>query len=116
MDHTIEEIEDLRLKELRKQAAIFGPQTDPAVLIEIQELNNRQRTSSGTSRRQFVNQLDYDFIMNVVAAALVRLGSVEQALKNDDKKRVLRQLIHDFWMVVMSAIVVITLILQLRGH
>jgi hypothetical protein len=113
MDHTVEEIEDLRLKELRKQAAMFGPQTNPAVLIEIQELNNRQRA---ITRKQYVNQLDYDLLMNVVAAALVRLGAVEQALKNDDKKRVLRQLIHDFWMVAMSVIVVITLILQLRGH
>jgi hypothetical protein len=116
MDHTVEEIEDLRLKELRKQAAIYGPQTDPAILIEIAELNNRQRTLTSTIRKQFVNQLDYDFMMNVVAAALVRLGAVETSLKNDDKKRILRQLIHDFWMVAMSVIVVITLILQLRGH
>lgn len=113
MGRTVEEIEDLRLKELRKQAATYGPQTDPAILIEIQELSHRQRASSGTPRRQFVNQLDYDFIMNVVAAGLIRLGVVEQALKNDDKKRVLRQFIHDFWMVAMSIIVVVTLVLVL---
>ena len=110
MDRSIEEIEDLRLKELRKQAAMFGPQTDPAVLIEIQELNNRQRT---IARKQYINQLDYDFIMNVVAAALVRLGAVEGNQQKDKSSRYWRQLIHDVWMVAITVGVVVILVLEL---
>lgn len=113
MDLTAEEIEDRRLKELEKQAAMFGPQTDPAILIQIQELTHRQRVSSGTTRRQFVNQLDYDFLMNVVAAALVRLNAVESLLSNNDRKRVLRQLIHDIWMVAITTMVFFILWLQI---
>jgi hypothetical protein len=114
--NTVEQIEQRRLEELQKQAALFGPQTDPAVLIEIQELCHKKTAGKAFRSPSAWLDLDYDFLMNVVAAALVRLGAVEQALKNDDKKRVLRQLIHDFWMVAMSVIVVITLILQLRGR
>ena len=113
MDLTAEEIAVRRLRELEKQAAMFGPQTDPAILIQIQELSHKQRVSSGTTRRQFVNQLDYDFLMNVVAAALVRLGSVENLLANNDRRRVLRQLIHDIWMVAITVIVFVTLLLQI---
>lgn len=112
----IGEIEEQRLHELEKQAARFGPQTDPAILIEIQELKHKRRAVTTATRRDFVSGLDYDFLMNVVAAALLRLGVVETNLNNNDRRRMLRQLIHDFWMIAMSVIVVITLILQLRGH
>lgn len=111
MDRTVEEIEDLRLKELRKQAAIYGPQTDPAILIEIQELSNRQHTSAGQTRRQFVNQLDYDFLMNVLAAALVRLGVVEKNQNDNDEKRQWRQTVHDIWMIAITTMVFLLLIL-----
>jgi len=112
-DRSIEEIEDLRLKELRKQAAIFGPQTEPAILIEIQELSHRQHTNAGQTRRQFVNQLDYDFLMNTMAAALVRLGVVESNLTKNDRRRVVRQLIHDIWMVAITTMVFFVLLMQL---
>lgn len=113
MDRSVEEIEDLRLKELEKQAALFGPQTDPAVLIEIQELKNRQ---SKITRKQFINQLDYDFLMNVVAAALVRLGAVESSLTKNDRQRITRQLIHDLWMIVITIICFANLLLLLNQH
>lgn len=116
MDRSVEEIEDLRLRELRKQAAAFGPKTDPAILIEIQELSNRQRENSTSSRRAFINQLDYDFLMNTVAAALMRLGAVESSLKQDDRKRITRQLIHDVWMGAITIVVFLTLLLQLFHH
>lgn len=116
MDRTVEEIEDLRLKELRKQAATFGPLTDPAILIEIQELSNRQRANTSMTRRQFVNQLDYDFLMNTVAATLLRFNQIVEAMTDDKKKRYLRQLIHDVWMVAITVGVVVILALQLRGR
>jgi len=114
MDHSVEEIEDLRLKELRKQAAIFGPQTDPAILIEIQHLSHRQSVNNPSPRKQFINQLDYDFLMNVVAAALVRLGQVETNLSNNDRRRYIRQLVHDLWMIVITAICFANLLLLLN--
>jgi hypothetical protein len=116
MDDTTEQIEIRRLRALEHQAALYGPLTDPSVLIEIQDLKHKNRASSGLSRRDLVNGLDFDFLMNVVAAALVRLGEVEISLKNNDKSRYLRQAIHDLWMITITIIVVVTLVLQLRGH
>jgi hypothetical protein len=116
MDRTVEEIEDLRLKELQKQAAMFGPNTEPAILIEIQELTHKQRVIKGPTRREFVNQLDYDFLMNTVSATLLRFNTIVEALNDDKKKRYLRQLIHDLWMITITIIVVVTLVLQLYRH
>ena len=116
MNDTVEGIEAHRLEELEKQAALHGPLTPPHILIEIQELKHKNRASSGMTRRQLVGGLDYDFLMNVVAAALVRLGQVETNQAKDLASRWLRQLIHDAWMLIMTVIVVFILILQLRGH
>jgi len=116
MDDTTEQIEIKRLRALERQAALYGPQTEPSILIEIQELKHKNRASSGLSRREMVGGLDYDFLMNVVAAALVRLGQVEANQAKDLASRWLRQLIHDAWMLIMTVIVVVTLFLQLRGH
>jgi hypothetical protein len=92
---SIEEIEKSRLTALQLQAATFGPHTDPSILIEIQDLSRKQRKSPRNERRQLVNNLDYDFLMNVVAAALVRLNAVELALHR-------RALIRDLWMIVIT--------------
>jgi hypothetical protein len=116
MDDTTEQIEIKRLRALERQAALYGPQTEPSILIEIQELKHRNRASSGLSRREMVGGLDYDFLMNVVAAALVRLGAVESSLRNNDKSRLVRQIIHDIWMIAITVVVVLTLLLQLSGH
>jgi hypothetical protein len=116
MDDTTEQIEIKRLRYLERQAALYGPMTEPAILIEIQDLKHKNRASSGMSRRDLVGGLDYDFLMNVVAAALVRLGAVESSLSKNDRQRWLRQLIHDLWMVTITIIVFVTLLLQLTGH
>lgn len=70
-----------RLHELEKQAAYGGPNTDPAVLIEIQELRTKypnERRNGGTSQRTAL-QSEFDFLANTVAAGLVRLRSVEES-------------------------------------
>ncbi len=95
---------------------MFGPQTEPAILIEIQELSHRQLTSTVTPRRQFVNQLDYDFLMNTVAATLLRFNVIVETMNDDKKKRLPRQLVHDVWMVAITVGLVVILVLQLRGH
>jgi hypothetical protein len=106
MGESISQIETRRLLELQKQAAILGPHTDPSVLIEIQDLTRRNRGSTFIERRQLVNNLDYDFLMNVVAAALVRLGATENTLKR-------RETILNVWMVTITILVLIMLVLQL---
>jgi hypothetical protein len=106
MEESIEEIEKRRLLALQAQAAKLGPHTDPAVLIEIQDLTRRNRGSTFVERRQLVNNLDYDFLMNVVAAALVRLRAVEISLHR-------RALVRDLWMLAISVMVFVTLVLQL---
>lgn len=116
MDDTVEEIEDRRLKMLEQQAAIYGPLTEPNILIQIQELKHKNRASSGVTRRQLVGGLDYDFLMNVVAAALVRLGAVESSLKNNDRSRQVRQLIHDIWMITITIMVFLLLLLQVYSR
>lgn len=113
-EQTVEEIEDRRLEVLRKQAAAHGPMTDPAVLIEIQELSNRRHNTGPMSRRQLVNQLDYDFLMNTLAAALVRLGQVEQNQNKDKENRHWRQLVHDLFMVFITVMIFVLLILVLN--
>ncbi len=116
MDDTTEQIEIRRLRALERQAALYGPQTDPSILIEIQELKHKNRAFSGMSRRELVGGLDYDFLMNVVAAALVRLGAVEASLKKNDRQRHLRQLIHDIWMIVITIMVFLSLLLAIYSR
>lgn len=106
MSESIQEVEARRLTALQLQAAMFGPHTDPSVLIEIQDLSRKKKPNLTTERRQLINNLDYDFLMNVVAAALVRLRAVEDTLKR-------RALIRDLWMLAISIMVFVTLILQL---
>lgn len=116
MDDTTEQIEIRRLRALEKQAALYGPQTEPSVLIEIQELKHKNRASSGLSRRDLVSGLDYDFLMNTVSATLLRFNVIVQTMDADKKKRYLRQLVHDIWMITITIIVFVTLLLQLSHH
>ncbi|MBL0830562.1 hypothetical protein JK320_25430 [Klebsiella pneumoniae] len=101
-----------RLRELQLQAAQHGPHTDPGVLIEIQELRNKypevREVGSHPNDRG-----DYDFLMNVVAAALQRLTLLEQRSDKDDKRRINRQFIHDVWMITITVIAFATLLLVL---
>lgn len=115
-----DEIRDIKLKrlhELEKQAAFHGPHTSPGVLVEIQDIYSqypdlRQKTSF---QRQMY-QLDYDFLMNTVAAGLKRLTELENAFVGDQNKRKLRQLIHDAWMLVITTLIFMVLLLQLLGR
>jgi hypothetical protein len=112
----VEEIQGRRLDRLEQQAALYGPQTEPSILIEIAELRNKVRPTRGDQRGSFVNSLDFDLVRTSVAAALVRIGIIEANQAKDQSSRWIRQLIHDFWMVAITVIVVLTLILQLTGH
>jgi hypothetical protein len=102
----VTEIESRRLDHLLEQAAAYGPHTDPSVLIEIQDLDRKRKRRPADDRRQLVNNLDYEFLMNVVAAALVRLGAVEKLLHK-------RELIRDLWMLVITIMMVLIMIMQL---
>jgi hypothetical protein len=106
MSESVSAIETRRLLLLQEQAAVYGPHTDPAVLIEIQDLTRRNRGSTFVERRQLVNNLDYDFLMNVVASALVRLGALETQLHK-------RAFIRDVWMITITVIAFLSLLLQL---
>lgn len=102
-----------RLRELQLQAAQHGPHTDPGVLIEIQELRNKypEVREVGISSN---DRGDYDFLMNVVAAALQRLTLLEQRNDKDDKRRINRQLIQDIWMITITVIAFVTFLLVLN--
>jgi hypothetical protein len=106
VEDRVPELEARRLKVLREQAATYGPHTDPAILIEIQDLDRKRQRRPANDRRQLVNNLDYEFLMDVVAAALVRLGAVERLLHK-------RELIRDLWMILITIIVFLTMIMQL---
>ena len=113
MEADIEQIELRRLGELQKQAAMYGPRTEPSILIELQELKHKYRWNDRSDRRQLLNNLDYDFLMNTVAAALMRLNVVEGNQQQDTRRRHYRQLLHDIWMILITVLVLVVLILQL---
>jgi hypothetical protein len=112
MDLSVESIEIRRLRILEEQAALYGPQTDPSILIEIAELRHKKRQNNSDERRAFVTTLDFQFVMDVVAAALVRLGQVE-ANQHSNKTR---QLVFAAWMIIMSVVVIVTMILQFQAR
>lgn len=85
---SVRTIELRRLEELRKQAALHGPNTEPAILIEIQELQSKYPDRNGDRTRA---SLDYDFLMNTVAAALVRFTRMEEREAEESKARQARQ-------------------------
>jgi hypothetical protein len=71
-------IELRRLRELEKQAAHLGPKTDPAVLIEIQDIRRRYPDAPQSRRRRsYTGDLDLDWFSNALAAALRRITVVE---------------------------------------
>lgn len=79
----IRQIELRRLHELEKQAALTGPQTDPAVLVEIQDLHTRYPGTPRNGQRRGMSdrtpaQSEMDFVMNAVTAALQRITGIEQ--------------------------------------
>jgi len=100
----IRAIELRRLRELEKQAALHGPNTEPATLIEIQDLHFKHPNEPrGDQRRGAPDrtraQSEFDYLLNTVAAALSRITMVEQrqAAADDDRQQLkskLDQLIY----------------------
>jgi hypothetical protein len=109
-------IELRRLAELEKQAALRGPQTEPAVLVEIQDLRHKY----GTSTSRFVRPpggrdrtIDFDFLMNTVSAALQRVAAIEKHQEQDGKARNTRQLVLNIWLGAISMGVIVSIALNL---
>lgn len=104
-DSEIAAIEIRRLAELEKQAALYGPQTEPSVLIEIADLRNKYgRTTPNVTvaDRRSNAALDYEFLMNTVAAALQRLTIIEAIVLSEQSRRPLHQAINMAWMLTIT--------------
>jgi hypothetical protein len=111
-DADIKRIELRRLAELEKQAAMNGPQTDPAVLIEIADLRNkypRVVPSATHTERRSNAALDYEFLMNTVAAALQRLTVIEGLVLGEMARRPLHQVINMIWMTTITLLLLYAL-------
>lgn len=57
--------------------------------------------------------LDYDFLMNVVASALMRVTELEKQKVEDNKDRYKRQVIQDIWKILITIICFMTLLIVL---
>jgi hypothetical protein len=105
-------IEERRLAELEKQAALYGPQTDPAVLIEIADLRRkyaRQAPNATVADRRSNATLDMEFVMSMIAAALQRITVIESLVLNDQAKRPLHQAINMAWMTAITLLLIYAL-------
>jgi len=116
MRHTVDEVEQERLKHLEVQAALYGPLTEPSILIEIAELRSRNKPSNGILGGSFVNSLDFDLVRSTVAAGLMRIGMIEANQAKDRKSRSTRQLIHDIWMIVITIMVFLSLLIAVYSR
>lgn len=104
-EYVIQEIEQRRLGELEKQAALYGPQTEPAILIEIADLRNKYgRTTPNVTpaERRSNAASDYEFLMNTVAAALQRLTVIETIVLGEKERRPMQQAINMAWMLTIT--------------
>lgn len=110
-DEEVTRIELRRLAELEKQAALFGPQTEPAILIEIADLRNKYPRPSPiySAERRSNASLDYEFLMNVVAAALQRLTVIEGLVLGEMAKRPRHQAINMIWMTAITLLLLYAL-------
>jgi len=114
VENRTQALESRRLDLLEQQAALYGPSTEPAILIEIAELRHKARPYHGDQPHgSFVNSLDFDLVRSSVAALLMRVGSIETYQLQDKNSRWLRQLIHDVWMCAMSIAIIVILVLLL---
>ena len=113
MRESIRDIELRRLQELEKQAAMHGPRTEPSILLEIQDLHHRYPETRVSDRGFYMASLDYDFLMNVVASALMRVTELEKQKIEDDKDRYKRQVIQDVWKILITIICFMTLLIVL---
>lgn len=111
-DQEIRTLELRRLRELEKQAARDGPYTAPGVLIEIQDIYNKYPDAKRPKSRDNAT-LDLDFLLNTVAAALQRITLLEQRDDANIRARLVRQFVHDLWMIILTIICFATLIIVL---
>lgn len=107
----VREIELQRLAALERQAAQFGPHTEPSVLIEIQDLRHKYPDNRWNWSIDHA-QLDYDFLMNTVAGTLQRLTEHERKFAAGEKRRLIRQLVYDIWMSAITTLVLIDVVLH----
>ncbi len=119
MPDDIRQIELRRLHELEKQAALHGPNTEPEILIEIQELHTRYPGTPRNGHRRgapdrTAAQSELDFVMNTIAAALSRITKMEFGQAERDVK--LDQLLYGVrdlrrWVQIGGVGLVVALIL-----
>ena len=112
MRDDIRDIKLKRLRELEKVAAQFGPHTEPGILVEIQDIYSMYPDTRRDTHRVVFSQLDYDFLMNTVAAALKRLTELEISVHADQDKRVLRQTVLNAWLTIITTILLLVVLLQ----
>lgn len=111
----IRDIELRRLAELERRAALYGPQTEPATLIEIQDLRNKYGITQPTAYsapRKSNQSLDYDFLMNTMAAALQRITAIEQIVLSEQARRPLHQAINLAWMLTITFLLLYALFVR----
>lgn len=103
LDNEKRDLDLQRLDYLERQAALHGPKTDPAILIELQELlhNYPERKKQ---RKKWLD-LDIDMTINTVAATLQRFTIIENEFQSDKKARKERQFKQDVWMVSITILV-----------
>lgn len=115
----VAQMELRRLRELEKQAAIHGPQTEPAVLIEIQDLRHKYGALTGpTAALRFVRppgqrdpQIDYDLLVYNVSGMFRRILAIEERNGKEDSTRPRRQNILNIWLAAISAAIILNIAL-----
>lgn len=74
---------------------MFGPHTEPSILIEIQTIRSKYpdapRSTQDWRGRQDRSSFDYSILMNSVGAALVRIRGLEERAVHDADSREVRQ-------------------------
>ena len=108
-DKSIAEIEHARMRELEKQAALFGPSTAPQILMELSELRKKYKRPRRSPARNI--QLDIDLLTNVLASTLQRVTLVEEALQRDEAQRQQRQQLLDVWLTVNTVLLLVEIAL-----
>lgn len=110
------QIELRRLRELELRAAAEGPHTPPEVVIEIQDLRAKHGIWNGRAvQAGYRSSLDYEFLMNTVAAALMRLTRLEENIVSDRTERAKRQTALNIWLSLLTILmIVVTVVMMMR--
>lgn len=110
-------IELRRLAELEKQAAMHGPQTEPHVLVEIQDLRHKHGIAAGgrfvRPPGQRDQRIDYDLLVYNVSGMFRRILAIEERNTKEDELRPKRQLVLNLWLGGITAIVLLNMLFTL---